>query len=67
MKKNQFLFDYQILIIMVSSMHHCHIARKYHLAIMNECVRLVMQSEAIYVLKTKALYKPANDLLYICY
>ena len=48
-------------------MHHCHIARKYHLAIMNECVRLVMQSEAIYVLKTKALYKPANDLLYICY
>jgi len=33
----------------------------------NECVWLFMQSESIYVLKTKAPYKLANIPLYICF
>jgi len=53
--------------MMVSSVHHCHITCKYRWVIKNECIRFVVQSESIYVLKTKVLYKLANIRLYICF
>jgi len=65
-RKNRLLFDYQILNIMVTSMHRCH-CTQVPVSDKNESVRLAMQSESTYVLKTKALYKLANILLYICF
>jgi len=47
---------------MVSSVHHYH-CTQVPASDKNECVRLAMQSESTYVLKTKALYKLVNNLL----
>jgi len=47
---------------MVSSVHHYH-CTQVPASDKNECVRLAMQSESTYVLKTKALYKLINNSL----
>ena len=46
--------------IMVSSVHHYH-GTQVPVCDKNECIRLAMQSESTYVLKTKALYKLVNN------
>ena len=45
---------------MVSSVHHYH-CMQVPVSDKNECVQLAMQSESTYVLKTKAVYKFANN------
>jgi len=42
--------------------HHYH-STQLPASDKNECVRLAMQIESTYVLKTKALYKLVNNLL----